>query len=371
MVRIRGAAERRYTRHPEPELTTHRVLAEAARQALADAELHPRDVDGLGVSSFTLRPDRGIDFAVELGLELRWLMDGDTGGVSAADMVQHAVAAIEAGDAANVLLIAGDAFHEGDFRALVDEYNVATRDHLAPIPFGGPNALFALLTRRHMERHGLERSDYGRLVVAQRRWAGLNPGATYREPLTIEEYLDAPIVADPLGRYDCVPVVSGADAVVLSAAATSKGPRVRSVAVRHNAGRHEGDGLTTGLAELANDLWERAGAGPGEMDVVSVYDDYPAVALIQLADLGFGDPDAVLEAVESTRLPVNTSGGQLSAGQAGAAGGMHGLVEVVEQLRYRAGDRQVGYVRLGVVTGYGMVAYRFGASAGAIVLEAP
>ena len=103
----------------------------------------------------------------------------------------------------------------------MDEYNVATRDHLAPIPFGGPNALFALLTQRHMRAHGLQRADYGRLVVAQRAWAGGNPGAVYRDALSAEDYLAAPLVADPLGRLDCVPVVSGADALIVSAAAAA------------------------------------------------------------------------------------------------------------------------------------------------------
>ena len=107
------------------------------------------------------------------------------------------------------------------------------------------------------------------------------------------------------------------------------------------------------------------------MDVVSVYDDYPAMALIQLADLGFGEPHAALDAIETRALPVNTSGGQLSAGQAGAAGGMHGLVELVAQLRGRAGERQVDGARLALASGYGMVAYRHGACANAVVLEAP
>ena len=369
-VSIRAAAESPYTRHPPQSLSTHAVLADAARRTLRDAGLEPGDIDGLGVSSFTLRPDRGIDLAVRLGLELGWLMDAGTGGASAVDMLQHAVRAIEAGDARNVLLVAGDVFHDDDFRALVDEYNRATRDHLAPIPFGGPNSLFALLTRRHMEAHGIGREDYGALVVAQRRWASSNPGAAYREPLSIEEYLAAPLVSEPLGRYDCVPVVAGGDAVVVSGEGGA-GVRVRALGVRHNADRHDGDGLATGLATLADGLWEAAGTGPDEIDVVSVYDDYPAVALIQLADLGFGEPRSVLGAVADRELPVNTSGGQLSAGQAGAAGGMHGLVEVVEQLRRRAGERQVEGARLGVVTGYGMVAYRYGACAGAVVLEAP
>ena len=83
------------------------------------------------------------------------------------------------------------------------------------------------------------------------------------------------------------------------------------------------------------------------MDLVSVYDDYPSMILAQLIDLGFaeGEPDMrrfIRERIASRRLPVNTSGGQLSAGQAGAAAGMHGLVEAVTQLRHEAGERQVG-----------------------------
>src|SRR5436190_2010753 len=82
---------------------------------------------------------------------------------------------------------------------LGDGYNRATRDHLAPIPVDGPNTVFALLTQRHMAATGLAREDYGRLVVAQRAWATGNPLAVYREPLTLEDYLAAPVVAEPLG----------------------------------------------------------------------------------------------------------------------------------------------------------------------------
>jgi acetyl-CoA acetyltransferase len=116
-------------------------------------------------------------------------------------------------------------------------------------------------------------------------------------------------------------------------------------------------------------LWEDAGAGPHDADVVSVYDDYPAMALVQLADLGFApDPQRFLRE-QLGQVALNTSGGQLSAGQAGAAGGMHGLVEVVRQLLGQAGERQVAGARLGVVSGYGMVLYRYGACANAVVLE--
>jgi len=371
---IVGAAESPYRRRPDEPVTTHGLLAQAARSALESAGLEPADIDGLGVSSFSLTPDRAIDLAVRLGVRLRWLMDGSTGGAAAIDLLQHARRAVEAGDARAVLLVGGDRLDPAAFASLVDEYNMWTRDLLAPLPTGGPNALFALVTQRHMETNRLAREDYGAVAVAQRAWAAGNPNAVYRELLTLAEYLDAPIVADPLTIYDCVPVVAGADAVVVAAegVSTSLGVRVRGLRLSHNADSQEGDGLSTGLGEERDELWNEAGLGPGDADVVSVYDDYPVMALVQLDELGFAGGDLrrfVAERLATRTLPVNTSGGQLSAGQAGAASGLHGLVEVVTQLRGEAGGRQVPGARIGVVSGYGMVAYRYGASAGATVLE--
>lgn len=372
-ARIVGAGEARYSRHPAAGVTTASLLAEAARAALADAGLTPAGVDGLAVASFSLAPDRAIDLAFRLGLTLRWLHDAHTGGASGVDMLQHARRAVEAGDATSVLVLAGDRLDPPDFARLLDEYNSATRDHLAPIPAGGPNALFAMLTTRHLEAHDLDRAVYGRLVVTQRAWAAGNPNAVYRTPLTLDEYLEAPPVAEPLSVYDCVPVVAGADAVVVAAGGDGRGARIRAVVASHNADHQEGDGLVTGLRGLRDELWGAAGLSPEDVDVVSVYDDYPAIALIQLDDLGLvpaGDVRRLVDERIATRtLPVNTSGGQLSAGQAGAAGGLHGVVEVVRQLRGQAGERQVEGARVGLVSGYGMVAYRYGASSNAAVLE--
>lgn len=374
---IAGAAESPYTRHPDPATTTtESLLADAFLRVLSATGIERREVDGLGVASFTLTPDHAIDLAWRLGLRVRWLMDGATGGAAGIDMLQHAVRAIEAGDAATIVLLAGDRLLREEFAALVDGYNRATRDHLAPIPIDGPNTVFALLTQRHMAATGLTRGDYGLVATAQRRWAQGNPLAVYREPLTLEEYLAAPIVAEPLCRYDCVPVVSGADALVVTGADRApEGIRIRAIRALYNPDGQEGDGLRTGLADVAGELWSAAGAGPGDVDLAWIYDDYPAMVLVQLADLGFipdRDPRRfVTVQLDEQRWPLNTSGGQLSAGQAGAAGGMHGLVEAVTQLRGESGARQVPGARLAVVTGYGMVLYRYGACAAAAVLEAP
>jgi acetyl-CoA acetyltransferase len=371
---IAGCGESPYTRHPRAGTTTSQVLADAGARALASAGLEPSALDGLAVSSFSLAPDHAVDLAWRLGMRLRWLMQDTNGGASGINMLQHAVRAVQAGDARAILIVAGDHLPRDAFQDLVDNYNRATRDHLAPLPFGGPNSLFAMLTQRHAAKFDLRREDYGALVVAQRQWATGNPGAAYRDPMQLDAYLNAPVVADPLCVYDCVPVVTGADAVIVTAdRRTTHDVAIRAIAMSVNPDDQQGDGLRTGLADVADLLWHDAGTGPDEIDVTMVYDDYPAMALVQLADLGYardGDLRSLIhDQIAARRTAVNTSGGQLSAGQAGAAGGLHGVVEAVRQLRGEAGERQVAGARTALVAGYGMVCYRYGACAGATVLE--
>jgi acetyl-CoA acetyltransferase len=336
---IAGAGESPYSRRPGPGTTVESLLADAARGALDDAGLAPRDVDGLAVSSFTLAPDGAAELAWKLGLRLSWLLDDRSGGACGISMLRHAERAVAAGDARVVLCVAGDLF--SDFAGFARGFNSL---------FAAPdfNALFALLTQRHARVYGLTRADYATIPLAQRAWAAENENAVYREPLTLEEYLAAPIVAEPLCRYDCPPVVAGADAVVV---ARDGAVGVRAIQLRVNADQQEGDGLTTGLEPMGTDV-----------DLVWAYDDYPAVVLVQLADLGFGAPRDVLPRIADRSLRLNVSGGQLSAGQAGVAGGMHGLVHAVRALK----DGAAGTA---LVSGYGMAIYRHGSIAGTALLE--
>jgi acetyl-CoA acetyltransferase len=376
-ARIVGVGRSPYRRHPVAGATTERVLAEAALDALADAGLRPGEVDGFAVTSFTLGPDHAIDLAWRLGLKLSWIGQDMNGGAAGNSMLLAAVRAVEAGDATTVLLLGGDRLLGREIIDLQDGYNKATRDHLALMPLGGPNAEFSFVTQRHMRAHGLIREDYGRLAIAQRAWATANPGAVYRKPLTLEEYLAAPPIAPPLHRYDCPPIVTGGDALVVTMADCASVGRpsvaVRAIQASYNWDGQEGDGLSTGLAEVAPQLWDAAAIAPDDVDVVSVYDDYPVMALAQLADLGFvpgGDVKRfIARRYVEERAPVNTSGGMLSAGQAGGGAAFIGLSEAVAQLRGEAGERQVPGARTALVAGYGMVLYRHGAAANAAVLE--
>ncbi|GAC50378.1 thiolase family protein [Gordonia aichiensis] len=371
-ARIVGAYEHRYTRHPANGLQTVGLLATAIRSALLDAGIDFDSVDGLGVASFTLGPDHAVDLARNCGLSLRWIMEDTNGGASGVNLLQHAIRAVDAGDAETIVLVAGDIMTGDAHRRLVDSYNAATRDLVTPLGAAGPNSAFAMLTTRHMRETGLQSDDYGHIAVAQRRWAALNPGAVYRSPMTFDDYRAAPVVSNPLRRFDCVPPVAGADVLIITSR-PHEGPavRVRALGATVNTDRHEGDGLRTGLATVAPQVWDNAAVSPGDVDVISVYDDYPVMVAIQLADCGLlaDDFPAALARIDEDRRPINTSGGQLSCGQAGAAGGMHGLVETVTQLQGRAGDRQVPGARIAMSTGYGMVTYRYGSCANMAVLE--
>jgi acetyl-CoA acetyltransferase len=371
---IVGSFEARYERHAAPERTTAELLKEAVLGALADAGIGLGEVDGLGVASFSLKPDHAVDLAWRFGISPRWIMEDPHGGASGLNLLSHAVRAIEAGDAETIVLVAGDHLDRAAFADLVTNYNRATAEHLAPLGYAGPNSLFAMLTATTMRERGLDREDLAQIPVAQRAWAASNPLAVYRDPLTIEDYLATPFLAEPLCRLDCVPVVAGADAIVLRAEpAGGPAARVRALRSLHNPDQQEGDGLVTGFAAFAEDLWSAAGARPEDVEAAYLYDDYPVMVLAQALDLGLvpgGDASRWLRAtVGEEGWPLNTSGGQLSAGQAGAAGGMHGIVEAVRQLRGKVEPERATGAELALVAGYGMVLYRHGASHNAAVLE--
>jgi len=375
---IIGAGQSAYTRRPAPGQSTHTFIRDAVVAALRDAEIDARDVHGMAVASFSLAPDTAVDLAWKLGLSLRWLLQDTNGGSSAMNMLGHALRGVDSGAADVILVIGGDATGLAGYGKIAANYNIATRDHLAPLGHGGPNGVYALVASRQMKKYGLAKSDYGHIAIAQRAWAAKNPFAVYRTPLTMEEYLAAPMVADPLSRYDCVPVVAGAQAIVIAhpdRAPRGRPPvRVRAHRASFNYDNQAGDGLQTGISTFASDLWQRAGVAPRDVDVASIYDDYPSMALAQLDDLGF-IPDHDLARfcrrdIGEQRRPINTWGGMLSAGQPGGpAGGLNAISEAVLQLQGRAGERQVANARLAVATGYGMTMYRYGGTAAATILE--
>jgi acetyl-CoA acetyltransferase len=150
--------------------------------------------------------------------------------------------------------------------------------------------------------------------------------------------------------------------------------RVRAIRHSFNHDHQQGDGLQTGISTFADELWRTAGVKPDDIDVASIYDDYPTMVLAQLNDLGLIPGNDLARfcrrEIGERRFPLNTWGGMLSAGQPGGpAGGLNGISEAVLQLQQRAGERQVKDARLAVASGYGMTMYRYGGTAGAAILE--
>jgi len=375
---IIGVGQSAYTRRPEPGQSVHTFMRDAVVAALKDAELDAKDVDGMAAASFSLAPDAAVDLAWKLGLSLKWLTQDTNGGSASMNMLGNAVRAVETGAADVILVVGGDATGLAGYGKVAANFNIVTREHLAPLGHGGPNGVYALVAARQIKKYKLEKSDYGHIAIAQRQWAAGNPYAVYRAPLTMDEYLAAPLVADPLSRYDCVPVVAGAQAIVVARADRAPkgrpGVRVRAHRMSFNYDNQQGDGLQTGIGTFANELWSSAGVKPADIDIASIYDDYPTMVLAQLNDLGLIPDNDLARFCRTTiaerKLPINTWGGMLSAGQPGGfAGGLNGISEAVLQLQQRANARQVPNARLAVATGYGMTMYRYGGTAGAAILE--
>ncbi len=294
--------------------------------------------------------------------------------------VRRAARAVQAGDAEVVAVVAGDGNAPDSFRQQLTGFSRFASDASYPYGGGGPNAMFALLTDNYMRRYGAAREDFGRICVAQRENALLYPGALMKRPLDMAKYLGARMVADPLGLFDCVMPCAGAEAFLVMREETARGLGVAFAHLRGTIERHHGfadDAIQArgGWAVDRDELWAMAGCAPGDVDVVQTYDDYPVIVMMQLEDLGFcgkGEAAAFVRAHDLTAggsFPHNTSGGQLSVGQAGAAGGHLGVVEALRQVTGQALGVQVAGAVRALVSGFGMINYDRGLCSAAAVLE--
>jgi acetyl-CoA acetyltransferase len=359
----------------------HWFLAAALAALIKRAGLGKDQLDGLCVSSFTLAPDSAVGLTQHLGLTLRWLDHIPMGGACGVVALRRAARAVQSGDADMVACIAGDTNHTHSFRLNLATFSQFARDAVYPYGSGGANASFAFLTAYYMRTYGATPEDFGKLCVAQRVNALQFPHALMKKPLTLDEYLNARLIADPLRLYDCVMPCAGAEAflVLRRAAAEKLGlpyARILATIERHNAFPDDPVQYRGGWALDRDELYAQAGVGPKDIDVLAAYDDYPVINLMQLEDLGFCDkgegPDFVRREsfTADGTFPLNTSGGQLSIGQAGAAGGFLGLVEIVRQVTGKPLGATVDDARLGLASGFGMINYDRGLCSGATILAA-
>ena len=359
--------------------SAHWFVARALSSLLESSGLAKEEVDGLCVGSFTLAPDTAIGLTQHLGMSVRWLDHIPLGGACGIVALRRAARAVQAGDAAVVACIGADTNHVDSFRESLGSFSVFAQDAVFPYGSGGPNASFALLTSHYMRQYGATREDFGKLCVAQRDNALGYPNALFKKKLSLKEYLDARPIADPIRLFDCVMPCAGAEAflVMRKRRALSLGlpfATVRSTCERHNAFADDPIQMRGGWVLDREHLYGAAGIEPADVDFLQTYDDYPVMTVIQMEDLGFcakGDgPDFIRRhsfTADGT-FPINTSGGQLSVGQAGCAAGFLGLVESIRQLTNRNLARAVPDARFAIAVGFGMITYDRGLCAGAAVL---
>lgn len=366
-----------YVRHSTH--SAHWWLARALRALLDGSGLGKGEIDGACVSSFLLFPDTAVGLMQHLGLSVRWLDHIPMGGASGVVSLRRAARAVQSGDAEVVACVAGDTNHVDSFRHTIASFSQFARDAVYPYGSGGPNASFAFLTDHYMREHGATREDFGKLCVAQRQNALAFPHALFRKPLTLQQYLDARPIAEPLHLFDCVMPCAGAEAflVMTEGRARQMGlayTRLLGAVERHNAFPEDPIQMRGGWLLEQAELYRQAGVGPDDMDFVQFYDDYPVITAMQFEDLGFCRKGQAPEFIRANSFevggshPLNTSGGQLSVGQAGAAGGFLGMVEAIRQLTGRALGRQVVDADYGLVSGFGMINYDRGLCSGAVVL---
>ena len=357
----------------------HWFIGQAVAALVKASGVPKEQIDGLCLSSFSLFPDTAVGVTQHLGLSPRWLDHVPTGGASGVMCLRRAARAVQAGDADVVACVGADTNHVDSFRQTLGSFSDFARDATYPYGAGGPNSVFAFITANYMRTYGARREDFGRIAVDQRSNALGNPYAMFKKPLSLDQYMDARPISDPIHLFDCVMPCAGAEAFLVMTAERARDlglahAVIRGAIERHNAYAEDPVMVRGGWLKDRDDLYAQAGVKPAALDFVQTYDDYPVIVMMQFEDLGFCDKGEGPAFVQSNTMtsggsfPNNTSGGQLSAGQAGAAAGFLGMVEAIRQLTGQAGARAVPDAELGLVAGFGMVTYDRCLCTGAVVL---
>jgi acetyl-CoA acetyltransferase len=350
-------------------MSVAKLALTACHAAITDAGLTRNDIDGL-VTFHDNDSSPVRDVATALGLPaLRWWSDALVGGNFACAVVAQAAMAVATGMARHVLVYRA---MNGRSGKRMGQFGGARTDgayqFLTPYGFGSPAQIFGMFARRHMHEFGTTKQDLGTVAITMRAHAALNERAVRRDPLTMRQYLEARVIADPFSLYDCCQETDGAVALLVSDAAAAADLAHRPVYVHaavHGAGNAPrlpfdrwSDFSAGCFGRLAEELFAKAAFTRSDVDVALLYDAFTFEIIHQLEELGFcsrGDGGRFVREGHIAlggRLPVNPHGGLLSEGY------IHGLnhsLEAVRQLRGECGARQVRDAELALVSAYGFV----------------
>ena len=365
--------------------SSYDLAGEVLEQILNQTGIDKDKIDGLSIAetmSETSNPFWGVYMSEMLGLSPHWMQLNGLGGTSGIGGIARAAAAIRDGLCETVFVLASDAQSSGRN----PEQGAQRGEFQYPIGLRGPVGAFGLITQRYKYQYGLDDRALAKLAVTQRNHALMNPNAVdkLQKPLTEADYLNSKYVSEPLRMLDSVMVCDGANGVLVTSTENAK--KLGAKKMIHPIGYGEisnfkgaeplADITVSGFSVAGPKALKQAGMTPKDIRMIMPYDDFLIALVITLEDIGFCPKGKGCEFVMNTdltykgTLPLNTSGGQISAGQPGLAGGGLNLVEGVRQMFGEAGARQVSDPRNCMVTGIGVIPYgrNWGVS-GVLVLE--
>jgi acetyl-CoA acetyltransferase len=347
------------------------LLEQAMRRAIDDAGLDVRDIDGIisrGPDNIYTHHQR---MGARLGLDVRFSTTLTNGGASQILSVALACMAIDAGLATTVITGYGrnswTRTHQSEGSR---EKMELTPDDQLPKEFAPEYGYFAAPAthafgaRRHMYEFGTTREHFGHVALAFRKHALRNPNAVMKKPLTMSDYLEARLIAEPYGLYDCSLVSDGAGATIVTSLDRAKTLKQQPAVIKgfgtfnNTRGWLVDDHMIRLAAKQSGEqAYRMAGLSPSDVSTAQIYDCFTGMVVAQLEDYGFckkgeGGPFAASGALElDGALPTNTSGGQLSEAH---VEGMLQIVEAVRQVRRDYGpDRQVKDAEIALVSGHG------------------
>ena len=350
-----------------PGKTALQLHAEAVRNALGEAGIEKGEVDGLFTAGLTTS-----ELGEYLGISPRFTDGTNVGGASFVVHLGHAAEAIRAGLCGVALISHGQSGRSRVGAPMAPLYGVNQAQFEAPFGLPAPVGAYAMACARHMHEYGTTSEQLAEIAVATRKWAGMNPKALMRDPITIEDVLASRWISWPLHLLDCCLVTDAGGAVVVTSAERAADCKTKAVRVLGHGEHHthsmisQMPDLTTGPGVVSGRVaFEMAGVRPDEIDVAEVYDSFTYTVLMSLEDLGFcrkGEGGAFVSGQRTApggEFPLNTQGGGLSYTHPG----MFGVFTIIEGVRQLRGDygvagqmeRQVKGATLALVHGTGGV----------------
>ncbi|WP_206168902.1 thiolase family protein [Variovorax beijingensis] len=352
--------------------SSYDLASEVLEQILNQTGVEKSEIDGICVSetmSETSNPFWAVFLAEHLGLQTNWTQINGMGGASTAAGIIRAASAIRDGLCTTVLVVASDA--QSSYPPT--EQGGPRWEFQYPVGLRGPTGVFGMLMQRYEHQYGLKYEALAKLAVTQRNHGLMNPNATakLKAPLTEKEYLDSKFVSTPLRVLDSVMVCDGANGVLVTSTENAKRLGLKKAVYPVGYGEvtnYKVDDLLADITESGFTVagpraLAQAGMTPQDVRMFHPYDDFLIAIMLQLEQIGFCGKGEGSDFILNTdlshkgKLPLNTGGGQISAGQPGLAGGGLNLVEAVRQMFGEAGERQVSDPRNAMVTGIGSIPY--------------